>query len=67
MFFFHTRQRKKRFLDKYKAFNKTQFGGKDSPNHREILPKDKHDYDGELDSRTELEDLFNWLFMGIPK
>jgi hypothetical protein len=61
------RQRRKRFLDEYKNFNKTQFGGKDRPNFREIGPKDQNDFDGELDSRTELEDLFKWLFMSIPK
>ncbi|XP_060578291.1 amiloride-sensitive sodium channel subunit alpha-like [Ruditapes philippinarum] len=59
--------RGKRFIENYKTFNKTLFDGKERPNLRENEPKDENAFDGELDHRTEIEDLFKWLFMSINK
>ncbi|XP_045160274.1 amiloride-sensitive sodium channel subunit beta-like isoform X2 [Mercenaria mercenaria] len=59
--------RRKRFVDQYENFNKSQYDKKGVPNPRDVKEKDDDDFDGKVDAQTEIDDLFTELYMDIEK
>ncbi|KAL4235666.1 hypothetical protein ACF0H5_004061 [Mactra antiquata] len=61
-------KRRRRFVENYNGFNLSSYRDKDVANRREYMPDEDHEYyDGEMDSQTEILDLFKELYMDIPK
>ncbi|XP_045160381.2 amiloride-sensitive sodium channel subunit beta-like [Mercenaria mercenaria] len=62
-----TPRRGKRFVKQYKNFNKTRYDERERPNFRDVKPQEDDDYDGRVDSKTAIEDLFSGMYMDIDK
>lgn len=60
-------QRRKRFIDQYETFNKTQFKPENNTNARNLKPQGQNDYTEKVDAQTEIDDLFTELYMDIDK
>lgn len=58
-------QRRKRFVDQYEAFNKSQFKPENEANARDLKSQDSGDYKEKVDVQTEIDDLFTELYMDI--